>query len=73
LSNEAVQAVLERTLVDEAFRAQLFAEPEKALEGYDLTSDESVALRTLSIEAEAAGSGELDQRASKRALWAEFL
>lgn len=72
MSHEAVQAVLERTLSDEAFRSQLFAEPEAALATYDLTDDEQTALRTLTVEAETSGSAELDQRQSKRALWLDF-
>lgn len=67
-----MQAVLERTLSDEGFRAQLLSAPDEALAEYELTDEEQKALRSLSLEAEASGSALLDQRASKRALWLEF-
>lgn len=69
MSHEAVQAVLERTLSDETFRAQLFAQPEAALAGYELTDDEAAALRSLTIEAGTADARALDDRQSKKMLW----
>lgn len=73
MSHQAVQEVLERTLSDESFRARLFSTPQVALEGYELTDDETIALRALTVEAETAGgAGGLDQRQSKRALWLDF-
>ncbi len=69
MSHESVQAVLQRTLSDESFRARLFDAPDEALKEYDLTSDEVDALRTLYVETEPAPSVELDQRRSKRPFW----
>jgi hypothetical protein len=72
LSNQAVQAVLERTLADEAFRAHLLTEPDAALADYDLTESEVVALRALRVDtAEDAGT-ELEVRQSKKPFWTEF-
>lgn len=72
MSHEAVQAVLERTLSDEAFRARLFSEPATALATYDLTADEAQALRSLTVDSSTGDSGQLDERQSKRPLWTEF-
>ncbi len=72
MSHEAVQAVLERTLSDEAFRARLFSEPDTALATYDLSEDEAEALRSLTVDSSAGDSGRLDERQSKRPLWTEF-
>ncbi len=69
MSHESIQAVLQRTLSDESFRAKLFSEPDEALEEYELTIEEVEALRSLYVETEASESGELDQRQSKRPFW----
>lgn len=76
MSHQAVQAVLERTLSDEEFRARLFSEPGEALEAYDLTPTETEALRALMVETDAGESGQLDQRSSKSAappFWTQFI
>ena len=69
MSNESVQAILQRTLADDAFRARLFEQPDAALREFDLTSDEVDALCSLYVETEPVGSTELDQRQSKRPFW----
>ena len=69
MSHEAVQAVLERTLSDDTFRAQLFARPDEALAGYELTDEEAAALRSLTIEAGSVDARALDDRQSKKTLW----
>ncbi len=69
MSHEAVQAVLERTVIDEAFRARLFSEPEQALESYDLTPGEAAALQALYEESGEAESHALESRESKAPLW----
>ena len=68
MSYDAVQAVLERTVTDPAFRAQLFNDPDHALAEYALTTDESAALHTLSVDASQSESSELDQRETKKVL-----
>ncbi len=69
MSHEAVQAVLQRTLSDEAFRDRLFADPEGTLREYSLSSDEADALRSLYEETGPDDSAELDLRQSKRPFW----
>jgi hypothetical protein len=56
---------LERTLTDDTFRAQLFAEPDEALAAYSLDPSEAAALKALCIEGEASGSEALEQRQNK--------
>ena len=68
MSTEAVQAVLERTVVDATFRSRLFTEPEQALAEYELTSAENAALRELSVDAGQSQSAALDRRETKKVL-----
>jgi hypothetical protein len=68
MSIEAVQAVLERTVTDPSFRAQLFTHPDEALAEYELTSDESGALRELCVDAGQTDSAALDRRETKKVL-----
>jgi len=68
MSYEAVQAVLERTVTDPNFRNQLFADPEQALADYELTADESGALRDLYVDASQSESAALDRRETKKVL-----
>ncbi|HYY88890.1 MAG TPA: Os1348 family NHLP clan protein [Chloroflexota bacterium] len=68
MSIEAVQAVLERTVSDEAFRARLFTQPDEALAEFELTGPESEALRELCIDAGQSQSAALDRRETKKVL-----
>jgi hypothetical protein len=68
VSIEAVQAVLERTVSDEAFRARLFSHPDEALADFDLTGLESDALRELCVDASQSQSEALDRRETKKVL-----
>jgi hypothetical protein len=68
MSYEAVQAVLERTVIDVAFRARLLAEPDTALAEYELTDAENGALRQLSVDASQSESQALDRRETKKVL-----
>jgi hypothetical protein len=68
MSYAAVQAVLERTVTDPAFRARLFADPESALAEFELSDVENEALRQLSIDASQSESQALDRRESKKVL-----
>lgn len=68
MSYEAVQAVLERTVVDPSFRTRLFNQPEEALAEYELTSDESGALRELCVDAHQSVSAALERRETKKVL-----
>lgn len=68
MSIEAVQAVLERTVTDPSFRAQLFEHPEKALAAYELTAEENGALRELCVDAGQSESAALERRETKKVL-----
>ena len=68
LSSEAVQAVLERTVTDPVFRSRLFSHPDEALAEYELTTDESGALREFCVDARLSESAALDHRATKKVL-----
>ncbi len=68
MSIEAVQAVLERTVTDPSFRAQLFAHPDEALAAYELTTEENGALRELCVDAGQSESAALDRRETKKVL-----
>ena len=68
MSYDAVQAVLERTVTDPKFRTRLFNQPDQALAEYELTSDESVALRELCVDATHSASAALDRRETKKVL-----
>ena len=46
MSQDAMAKVIERASTDAAFRAQLKANPESALAGYQLTADERAAVLT---------------------------
>jgi hypothetical protein len=46
MSQDVMAKVIERASADAAFRAQLEANPESALAGYDLTVDERAAVLT---------------------------
>ena len=60
MSQQALDAVLERAMNDAAFRAQLARDPAKALVGYDLTPEERSAFRRGAARAER-----LEERMSK--------
>ena len=68
VSIEAVQAVLERTVSDKAFRVRLFSHPDEALADFDLTGSESEALRELCVDASQGQSEALDRRETKKVL-----
>ena len=48
MSIESVQAILSRAMSDAAFAELLFADPDKALSGYDLTADEIAKFKAMS-------------------------
>jgi len=65
MSKEAVQAVISKAVSDDKFRETLFASPDKALQGYDLTEDEVAALKKIDAETMQSLAGDLDERISK--------
>ena len=65
MSQKAVQILIGRAVMDEAFRKLLFSDPDKAFEGYDLTEEEKTILRALDAEEVANFAGKLDERITK--------
>ncbi len=65
MSKEAVQAVIGKAVTDGKFREQLFADPDHALSGYELTEAEIAALKNVDAETLESFAGTLDERISK--------
>jgi hypothetical protein len=65
MSKEAVESVIGRAMVDERFRAAIFANPDEAYRAYDLTEEEVAALKSIDAETVEAMAGTLDERVSK--------
>src|SRR5689334_1626526 len=60
--------VLERLLVDPGFKAQLAANPDGALAGYQLSDDERGLLRA-QVTGDTGGNQQVEQRTSKASLF----
>lgn len=73
MSIENVQAIIGRAVMEPEYREQLFSDPDKALEGYDLSEDEAKALKGIKREKFEAVAGELEERISKAGIGAMFL
>jgi hypothetical protein len=65
MSKESVKQIIGRALTESDYRELLFGDPEKALEGYDLTEEEAAALNGLEQGRFDAMAGELEERVSK--------
>ena len=65
MSQQAVQNLIGRAVMDAEFRKLLFSNPDKAFEGYDLTEDEKTVLRGLDQDEVASFAGKLDERITK--------
>ena len=65
MSQEAVQNLIGRAVMDKAFRELLFSDPDKAFEGHDLTAEEKAVLRKLDPDEVADFAGKLDERITK--------
>lgn len=50
MTRRAMEAVIGRAALDEAFRGALFADPDAALAGYPLTDGELAGLRAIDVE-----------------------
>lgn len=62
MSQQALEAVIGRAILNEAFRLALFADPEAALAGYDLTVMEVGALKQIDAESLDACGAHLARR-----------
>ncbi len=65
MSEEVVQIVIGRAVTDPDFRELLFDNPDKALQGYDLTEAEVKSLRQIEREKFDAGLEEMEERISR--------
>jgi hypothetical protein len=65
MSKQAVQEVIGKAVTDSEFRKALFADPDEALAGYELTEDEIAALKSVDAETMESFAGSLDERISK--------
>jgi hypothetical protein len=65
MSKEALEAVIGKAVLDSEFREALFADPDQALEGYELTEEEVAALKVIDAETMESFAGSLDERISK--------
>lgn len=65
MSKEAVESVLGKALLEAEFRAALLANPDDALEGFDLTKVEKAALKRLDDETLESLAHSLDEQKRK--------
>jgi hypothetical protein len=65
MSQQTVQNIIGRAVMDAAFRSLLFSDPDKAFEGYDLTEEEKTLLRNLDADEVSGFAGKLDERITK--------
>jgi hypothetical protein len=65
MSKQAMEAIIGRAVTDGAFRNALFARPDVALAGYDLTEGETASLKAIDFETMDSFAGVLDERVSK--------
>jgi hypothetical protein len=72
MTKEAVQAVIGKAVTETEFRELLFANPDEALEGYELTDEEMAALKAIDAETMESFAGDLDERISKAFIAAGF-
>ena len=72
MSKEALQSVIGKAVTDAQFRNTLFADPDTALAGYDLTPSEIAALKAIDAETLDNVAGDLDDRMSKVSIGAVF-
>jgi len=68
VSAENLEKIVARAVEDEKFRELLFANPEQALAGIELTDQEIALLKTLVAENFDAAAGELERRISRNRL-----
>jgi hypothetical protein len=67
MSKAGVEAFAEKAMADETFRRKIKENPEAALAGYDLTSEEKAAIKSgNAAQLRALG---VDERITKSAIW----
>ena len=65
MSQETVQKIIIRAVREPEYRELLFGEPDKALEGYELSEEESAALKGLERDSFDAVVSEVEERVSR--------
>lgn len=65
MSDQVMQEIIERAVKDEAFRKQLFANPDTALQTYDLTESELETLKSLNADNFDSFAGDLGDRTTQ--------
>ena len=73
MSKQAVEAIIGKAVIDAEFREALFANPDGVLAEYDLTDEETVALKAIDFETMESFAGTLDERISKMGVFFTFV
>ncbi len=68
MSKENVQTIIVRAILETEYRKLLFSDSGKALEGYELTGEETEALKSLDPEKFDVAANQLEERISKSGL-----
>jgi hypothetical protein len=73
VSLENVQTIIGRAITEAEYRELLFSDPDKALEGYELTEEEAAGLKGLEREKFDAVASELEERISRAGGLRQFI
>jgi hypothetical protein len=65
MSANSVEQIIRKALVDDVYRELLFNEPDKALEGYELTEEEESALKSIERDVFDSVASEIEERISR--------
>lgn len=65
MSVDTIEKVIRKAVTDAEFREELFSDPEKALEGYELTEEEAEKLKGLKPGFFEGEASELEERISR--------
>ena len=65
MSQQSMQAIIGKAIIDTAFRQSMFADPEAALADFELTDGEMAALRAIDFETMECCARTLDDRISR--------
>ena len=65
MSEETVQEVIIKAVSDPEFRELLFSDPDKALDGYELTEEEVESLKHVDRDSFEENLSELEERVSR--------
>lgn len=65
MSQQSMQAIIGKAIIDTAFRQRMFADPDTALADYELSDGEVAALRAIDFETMECCARTLDDRITK--------